>query len=362
MNKLVAVAIAVLAVSVQAVAQQIQATEQHSLRITTLTSDLKHPWAMAFHPSGDILITERPGTLRRFRNGSLSEPIKGVPQVAAINQGGLLDIALHPDDPDRVFLSYSEARQRGGYATTVATAKLAATGLQDVAVIFRAQPEKPGGRHFGSRLLFTNQGDLLITIGDRGDRPSAQDKSQHHGSIIRIKADQVTNTGNQPEIYSHGHRNQQGISNSCDGKNVWAHEHGPMGGDELNLIEQGKNYGWPTISYGVEYVTRIKIGEKHKQGLAQPVHKWVPSIGPSGLTCYNADKFTNWKGNLLLGSLIYNQLVRLVIGKNNKVIHEERILEDAIGRIRDVRVGPDGYIYLLSDQREGKLVRLEPAP
>lgn len=361
MNKLVAI-VTLAIISAQATAQQVHTTEQHKLHITTVAAGLKHPWGMAFHPSGDILITERPGTLRRFRGGSLSKPINGVPQVAAISQGGLLDVALHPDDPDRIFLSYSEQRQGGGYATTVATAKLAETGLQDVAVIFRAQPGKPSGRHFGSRLLFTNQGDLLITIGDRGDRPSAQDKGQHHGSIIRIKADQVTNTSNQPQIYSHGHRNPQGISNSCDGKSVWSHEHGPMGGDELNLIEQGKNYGWPSITYGVNYVTRTKIGATHKQGMEQPVHKWVPSIGPSGLICYNADKFTNWNNNLLLGSLIYGQLVRLVIDQNNQVTHEERMLEDSIGRIRDVETGPDGYIYLLSDSRKGKLVRLEPVP
>ena len=336
-------------------------TELYGVRVVTVVEGLEHPWGMAFHPDGSILITERDGALRRFRDGSLSPPIAGVPEVAAVNQGGLLDIALHPDDPDFVFLSYSERRKRRRYATTVVTAKLGDKALQDVKVIFRAQPEKSGGRHFGSRFLFTAEGDLLITVGDRADRISAQDKDQHHGSVIRIKAGELTGAEAQPEIYSYGHRNQQGMSHSCDGKHVWAHEHGPQGGDELNLVERGKNYGWPLITYGVNYVIGTKIGETHMEGMEQPVHKWVPSIGPSGMVCYDGSHFPEWRGNLLLGSLIYGQLVRLVLDQDNNVSHEERMLEGAMGRVRDVRMGPDGYLYLLSDAKNGRLVRLEPA-
>ena len=354
-----AASIAALLITTQAHAQNIHVTEQHNVRLVTVAEGLRHPWAMAFHPSGDILITERPGTLKRLSKGELSD-IKGVPEVAAINQGGLLDIALHPDDPDKVFLSYSEKRGIISYATTVITAKLQNDSLENVEILFRAEPGKTGGRHFGSRFLFTDKGDLLITVGDRADRPSAQDKSEHHGSVIRITAEQLKADQPQTEIYSYGHRNQQGISYSCDGKHIWAHEHGPQGGDELNLVEQGKNYGWPDITYGVNYGIGTKIGDTHKQGMEQPVHKWIPSIGPSGMICYDGNQFPNWKGNLLLGSLIYGQLVRLQID-NNKVTHEERMLDGAIGRVRDVRISPQGHIYLLSDsRRNGKLVRLEP--
>lgn len=347
--------------SAHAGAAETHVTELHGVRVVTLAEGLEHPWGMAFHPDGSILVTEREGALRRFRDGSLSPPIAGVPEVAAVNQGGLLDIALHPDDPDRVFLSYSERRKIRRYATTVATAKLGEEALEDVTVIFRAQPEKSGGRHFGSRFLFTAEGDLLITVGDRADRPSAQDNAQHHGSVVRIRAGELTSAEARPEIYSYGHRNQQGMSHSCDGKHIWAHEHGPQGGDELNLVERGKNYGWPLITYGVNYVIGTKIGETHMEGMEQPVHKWVPSIGPSGMVCYNGSAFPEWRGNLLLGSLIYRQLVRLELDQDNNVVHEERMLDGAIGRVRDVRVGLDGHLYLLSDASNGKLVRLEPA-
>jgi glucose/arabinose dehydrogenase len=280
-----------------------------------------------------------------------------------------MDVALHPRFTDNglVYLSYA-ADLPGGRGTHVARGRLQGHHLRDVEVIFRAQPGFGGGRHFGSRLLFDPDGYLFITLGDRGNRPNGQDLGNHPGSIIRLHDDGsvpddnpfVGRAGVRPEIYTYGNRNVQGIALQPGSALIWAHEHGPQGGDELNLINAGANYGWPVITYGRNYVTGTRIGEgTSKTGMEQPVYYWVPSIAPSGMAFYDGDRFPEWQGNLLVGSLKFELLVRLEL-ENGRVTHEERLLEGELGRIRDVRSGPDGYIYLLTDEPDGELVRLEP--
>jgi len=347
------------------------ATEQHRVQVVTLVEGLEHPWSLAFLPQGDVLITERPGRLRLVRDGRLlAEPVAGVPPVAAVNQGGLLDVVLHPAFADNrvIYLSYA-AGSGSLFSTEVARARLDGMQLNDVEVIFRAQPKSRGGRHFGSRLLFLPDGTLLITLGDRGDRPTGQDRTGHDGSIIRLRDDGSVppdnpwpdSAGIEPSIYSYGHRNVQGIVRHPDSGHVWAHEHGPMGGDELNRVVAGTNYGWPVITYGVNYGIGTRIGEgTSKQGMEQPVHYWVPSIAASGLAYYDGDAFPRWRGNLFAGSLKFSELVRLEL-RDAEVVHEERLLKGQLGRVRDVRQGPDGLLYLLIDHGQGTLLRIEPA-
>ncbi len=341
-------------------------------KVVTLTQGLEHPWSMAFLPDGRILITERPGRLRIFQNGSLHpEPISGLPKITAKGQGGLLDVILHPEYKKTgwIYFSYVAPGNRS-MGTEVARARLVNHRLKDLEVIFRLARKTSESYHFGSRLLFDKDGYLYITIGDRGDRPRAQNLADHAGSVIRIHDDGSipkdnpfsSQQGAKPEIYSYGHRNPQGIAMHPATGEVWIHEHGPQGGDELNIIHKGNNYGWPTITYGVNYVIGTSIGEgTHKQGMEQPHYYWVPSIAPSGMAFYSADKFTNWKGNLFIGSLKFQLLTRLEL-VGDQVVREERLLKGKLGRIRDVRVGPDGYLYLLTDAANGKMVRLEPAP
>jgi glucose/arabinose dehydrogenase len=345
-------------------------SERERFRVVTLVRGLDHPWGMAFLPDGDMLITERPGRLLRVAGDTLEKrPVSGLPPLAAVGQGGLLDVALHPDfDTNRlVYLSLAGADD-DGVGTEVARGRLVDDVLEDVEIIFRALPKSGGGRHFGSRLLFDTDGRLLITLGDRGDRPRAQDLGDHAGSIIRLEDDggvpadnPFTQTpGAKPEIYTYGNRNVQGITLDPETGRVWAHEHGPQGGDEVNILAPGRNYGWPVITYGRNYVIGTKIGEgTHKEGMEQPIHQWTPSIAPSGMTLYTGDKFPAWRGNLLVGALKFRLLARLEV-QDGKVVHEERLLEDVLGRVRDVRTGPDGYIYLLTDQSDGVLARLEP--
>jgi glucose/arabinose dehydrogenase len=345
-------------------------SERERFRVVTLVRGLDHPWGMAFLPDGDMLITERPGRLLRVAGDTLEKrPVSGLPPLAAVGQGGLLDVALHPDfDTNRlVYLSLAGADD-DGVGTEVARGRLVDDVLEDVEIIFRALPKSGGGRHFGSRLLFDTDGRLLITLGDRGDRPRAQDLGDHAGSIIRLEDDggvpadnPFTQTpGAKPEIYTYGNRNVQGITLDPETGRVWAHEHGPQGGDEVNILAPGRNYGWPVITYGRNYVIGTKIGEgTHKEGMEQPIHQWTPSIAPSGMTLYTGDKFPAWRGNLLVGALKFRLLARLEV-QDGKVVHEERLLEDVLGRVRDVRTGPDGYIYLLTDQGDGVLARLEP--
>ncbi len=345
-------------------------SEKVRFRVVPLVSGLVHPWSLVFLPDGDLLITERPGRLRVVRHGRLlEEPIAGVPVVASTGQGGLLDVVLHPNFATNrlLCLAYSR-RDSDGNGTAIICSKLVGDRLVNSRVIFAAEPSLRGGKHFGCRLVFDVNGNLYATLGDRGIRALAQALSSHPGSVIRIDlsgdalADNpfVHQEDAQPEIFTYGNRNPQGLAWQPQTGALWMHEHGPRGGDELNQVIAGTNYGWPVISYGKEYWSRKAVGEgTHKIGMAQPVHYWVPSIAPSGMAFYSGSRFPQWQGNLFIGSLKFGELVRLEINAS-QVIHEERLLNGDFGRIRDVRLGPDELIYLLTDSPNGQLLRLEP--
>ena len=363
---------AALALGPSPASAQTITTDEHAFRVVKLVERLEHPWGLAFLPDGRMLVTERPGRLRVIgRDGKLdAQPVSGLPRVAAHGQGGLMDVAIHPRfaDNNLVYLSYA-ARGDGGYSTEVARGRLSGAELQDVQVIFRQLPKSGGGQHFGSRLVFDREGFLYITLGDRGERDRAQKPDDHAGSVIRlhdagrVPKDNpfVGKPGWKPEKYTLGNRNIQGAALHPQTGQLWAHEHGPQGGDEVNVIRAGVNYGWPVITYGVNYGFGTRIGEgTHKPGMAQPLHYWVPSIAPSGMAFYTGDRFPRWRGDLFVGALRDQMLVRLRLD-GGKVVKEERMLKDAIGRIRDVRSGPDGLLYLLTDEARGMLVRLEPA-
>ncbi len=336
-----------------------------------LTRGLSHPWSLAFLPDGRVLVTERSGDLKAIDPTGRLEPrsITGLPKIRQHGQGGLLDVVLHPQfESNRlIYFSFAEAGMNG-YGTAVARGRLEDNQLSQVDVIYRMAHKSHARQHFGSRLVFDRDGHLFITQGDRGERSRAQDLNDHAGSLIRIHDDGRVPADNpfvgrkdvRSEIYSYGHRNMQGAALNPWSGRLWTHEHGPQGGDEINIPEAGKNYGWPIITYGVNYVTATRIGEgTHKAGIQQPIYYWVPSIAPSGMAFYDSDRFENWKGNLFVGSLKLQLLVRLEL-EGDKITHEERLLKGKLGRIRDVRQGPDGLIYLLTDEDDGKLVRLLP--
>ena len=319
-----------------------------------------------------MLITERPGGMRTVDSaGRLSKPLEGVPKVLARGQGGLLDVAVDPRFSENrlVYVSYSEPEGNGAAGTSVARGRLGEAGLQNVQVIYRQQPKVSGPNHFGSRLVFARDGSLFVTQGDRfAYREQAQDLSSGIGKIMRINPDGsvpkdnpfANRKGVRPEIWSYGHRNIQSAAIHPQTGQLWTVEHGARGGDELNQPQAGKNYGWPTITYGVDY-SGAKIGEgTAKLGMEQPVYYWDPVIAPSGMAFYTGDVFSDWKGSILLGSLNPGLLVRLVM-KDGRVAREERYLSELKERIRDVRQGPDGFVYLLTDSRDGRLLRVGPA-
>jgi glucose/arabinose dehydrogenase len=363
-------AILVLMEAGPAAAQAVK-TKEHDLRIVEIIAGLEHPWSLAFLPDGRLLVTERPGRLRIVEAGRLlAEPVGGLPPIVARGQGGLLDIALHPHfaENNLVYLAYAGPGD-GGIGTEVARGRLVGNQLTDVQIIFRMTPKSEARQHFGGRLVFDRQGYLYLTLGDRGEMERAQRPGDHAGSVIRLHDDGRVPTTNpfvgkpgwKPEKYTLGNRNMQGAALHPESGELWTHEHGPQGGDEINIIRAGINYGWPVITYGVNYVTGTRIGEgTHKAGMAQPLHVWTPSIAPSGMTFYTGEQFPRWRGNLFVGALRSQMLVRLQLD-GDKVVGEEHLLEDAIGRIRDVRQGPDGFLYLLTDAPNGRLIRLEPA-
>jgi glucose/arabinose dehydrogenase len=340
-------------------------------KVTDVAVGLEHPWGVELLPDGRFLVTERPGRLRVVnRDGRLSAPLTGVPEVYARGQGGLLDVALSPGfAQDRlVYLSFAE-RGSGGAGTAVARGRLGERGLEDTQVIWRQQPKVDGSySHWGSRLVFRPDGTLFVTLGDRFVHSErAQDLSTTIGKIVRINPDGsvprdspfVGRAGALPEIWSYGHRNVQAAALDARGE-LWTVEHGARGGDELNNPQPGKNYGWPVITYGVDYSgARIGIGTA-QAGMEQPVYYWDPVIAPSGATFYSGSLFPDWRGDLLVGSLRPGVLVRLRI-VNGRVTVEERYLDELGERIRDVREGPDGAIYLLTDSSRGRLIRVEPA-
>ena len=353
-------------------AQKLQSVQGDDslFNIVKIADELQHPWGMVFLPDGNILITERPGRLRIIKNGILHPtPIAGLPKITARGQGGLLDIALHPDYKSNKLIYFSYvAGHRNDIGTEVARAHFDGQRLHNLQVIFRLAPKTSTTRHFGGRLLFDRDNFLYITLGDRGDRPRAQDLNDHAGAIIRLHDDGTVPVDNpfisqdkhQSQIYSFGHRNPQGMALNPQTNEVWIHEHGPQGGDEINIIHKGQNYGWPVITYGVNYVTGTKIGEgTHNKGMLQPLYYWVPSIAPSGMAFYSGDQFPDWNGDLFIGSLKFQLLVHLQL-QDGKVVREERFFTGKLGRIRDVRTGPDGYLYLLTDAGNGSLIRLEP--
>ena len=353
-------------------ASQVHGSAEHSFRVVEVVSGLEQPWALAFLPDGRMLVTEKAGRLRIVKDGRLDpQPVAGLPEIAVYGQGGLLDVALHPRFTQNglVYLSFA-ARGAGGVGTEVARGRLAGHRLEDVQVIFRQSPKGSTGRHFGSRLVFDRQGYLYITLGDRGEMERAQRPGDHAGSVIRLHDDGrvpqdnpfVGKPGWKPQKYTLGNRNQQGAALHPQTGVLWTHEHGPQGGDEVNVIRAGANYGWPVITYGVQYVIGTQIGEgTAKPGMEQPLHKWVPSIAPSGMAFYTGDRFPKWRGSLFVGALKAQLLVRLELD-GEKVVHEERLLQGVLGRIRDVRAGPDGFLYLLTDESRGVLARIEPAP
>lgn len=342
-------------------------------KVETVTEGLDHPWAVEFLPDGSMLVTERSGSLRRVgSSGEVSGPIAGVPEVDARGQGGLLDVAVAPDfeESRRVFLSYAEPREDGN-GTSVATGVLGKSNerLTGVEVIFRQRPSWQSRGHFGSRIVFATDGTMYVTLGDRqtdASRVHAQDPSNHIGTVIRINRDGSIPDDNPfadgeegaPEVWSYGHRNLQAADLHPETGKLWTIEHGPRGGDELNRPEPGKNYGWPTITYGVEY-SGSKVGEgiTEKEGMEQPVYYWDPVIAPSGMDFYEGNRFPAWQGELFVGGLASQQVTRLVM-EDGRVTGEEWL---SIGhRVRDVREGPDGNIYLVTDESNGKVLRIVP--
>ena len=347
-------------------------TQEYAVRVVKLVEGLEHPWGLAFLPDGGMLVTERPGRLRIVgKDGRLDpQPVAALPAISAHGQGGLLDVALHPrfSQNGLIYLSYA-ARGTGGVGTEVARGRLSGYRIENVEVIFRQQPKGSTGRHFGSRLVFDREGFLYITLGDRGEMERAQKADDHAGSVIRLHDDGrvpadnpfVGRPGWKPEKYTLGNRNIQGAALHPQSGLLWTHEHGPQGGDEINVIRPGVNYGWPVITYGVNYGIGTRIGEgTQKAGMAQPLHYWVPSIAPSGMAFYTGDRFPGWRGNLFVGALRDQMLVRLTLD-GERVVSEERMLKNVLGRIRDVRNGPDGFLYLLTDESNGMLARIEPA-
>jgi aldose sugar dehydrogenase len=343
---------------------------QGVVRVETVASGLEHPWALAFLPDGRILVTERLGRLRMVApSGRVSEPLGGVPRVHASGQGGLLDVAVDPKFTENrlIYLSFAEAGE-GGAGTAVARGRLGEEQLEDVQVIYRQQPKVQGDAHFGSRLVFAKDGTLFITQGDRqAYREQAQDLGSGVGKLVRINTDGsipkdnpfVGRSGARPEIYSYGHRNMQAAALHPETGQLWTVEHGARGGDELNHPEKGKNYGWPVITYGRDY-SGAKIGEgTAKEGMEQPVYYWDPIIAPSGAVWYTGDRYPGWKGSLFVGSMGPRALVRLTV-ENGRVTKEERYLAELGERIRDVQQGPDGLLYVVTDENEGRLLRVVP--
>jgi glucose/arabinose dehydrogenase len=337
-------------------------------RLVEVSGGLEHPWAMAFLPDGRMLVTERDGRLRLVQGGRLAErPIAGVPDVVASGQGGLLDIVLHPDFAENgvLYLSYAGATPQGA-ATHVLRARLHGDRLIKEKVILVGGAGSTG-RHFGSRMAFDRAGLLYVSLGERGQMDRAQDLGDLVGKITRITDDGgvpsdnplVGQAGVRPEIYCFGVRNPQGLALNPWTGAIWEQEHGPRGGDEVNILRAGANYGWPVITHGIDY-TFLPIGEgKEKSGLEQPLHVWVPSIAPSGMAFYDGAAFPSWRGSLFVGALKDELLARLELD-GNRVVREERLLEGEIGRIRDVRVGSDGLVYLLNDKQRAGIYRLEP--
>ena len=345
-------------------------SEKQAFRLVTLLNGLENPWSLAFLPNGQMLVTERAGRLRLVsQDFKLNpKPIDGLPEVVAQGQGGLFDVVLHPQYAQNGWIYWAyNAPGQGGWGTAMARGKLQGHRMTDVQVLFSMQPKTRSSHHFGGRIVFDQAGFLYLTLGDRGDKDRAQKLNDHAGSVIRLHDDGrvpednpfVKREGALAEKWTLGNRNMQGAAVHPQTGQLWTHEHGPQGGDEVNVMRSGLNYGWPVITYGVNYGLGTKIGVgQAKVGMEQPLHAWVPSIAPSGMAFVSGSHFPQWQGNLLVGALRGQMLVRLTLD-GEKVLGEERLLQGR-SRLRDVRMGPDGFVYLLTDEAQGALLRLEP--
>jgi glucose/arabinose dehydrogenase len=368
---------AVFALGVACAQAEVVATREHKVNIVTVTTGLEHPWGIAFLPDGRMLVTERPGRLRVIaRDGRLDPvPVAGLPRVDPQGQGGLLDVALHPQFATNglVYWTYAQRDERGRNGTELARGKLeGAPGtyrLANVQVLFKLEPKDNSGVHFGSRIVFDRTGLVYVTFGERGTKERSQNRDDIAGKIVRLTDDGRPAPGNpwpaesgtRPELFSLGHRNVQGAALHPSTGVLWAIEHGPQGGDELNVVKAGANYGWPIITYGANYVTGTRIGEgTARDGLMQPVKFWVPSPAISGMAFYTGDKFPRWRGDVLVGALRGASLIRVRLD-GEKFVEDEFMLQRSLPRVRDVLMGPDGFVYLLTDESNGSVLRLEPA-
>lgn len=348
---------------------EIVESEEHNFMIQTVVEGLNGPWGMTFLPDGSMLITEKAGKIRIVRNGELlDETVEGVPDVYNQGQGGLLDIVLHPDYEDNgwIYISYSIPLEDGGH-TAISRARLNENSFDDLELLFTGSPATTRRHHFGSRITFDNENYMYFSIGDRGEMHNAQDLSNHSGKTFRLYDDgripednPFINTDNaQPEIFSYGNRNIQGMVTHPETDEIWAHEHGARGGDEINIIRAGNNYGWPEITHGINYDGSEITPDTSRAGMKQPLHHWTPSIAPSGMAIVHGEKYPNWNGNIMTGTLRPMFLNRSVVDLDNeRVTHEERLLE-GIGRVRDVRIAPDGFLYIM-EESNGRIVRLIP--
>jgi glucose/arabinose dehydrogenase len=365
----------VAAAPAAAVAQEAQSTEQARIEVSTIAEGLDHPWGIAILPDGSMLVTERSGALRRVdSNGTLGKPIDGVPEVDARDQGGLLDITLHPNFAQNrmLYLSFSEPGD-GGNSTAVARAQLSEdhSKLNDLRVIFSQKPKLDSTKHFGSRIVFDREGKIYVGLGERFHekfRKQAQDLKSHLGKVVRLNEDGSIPDDNPfvgrvdalPEIWSYGHRNIQAAALHPDSGKFWEIEHGPKGGDEVNIPQPGKNYGWPVVSHGVNYDgTPVGTGKKEAPSMENPIYTWTPVIAPSGMIFYSGKAFPEWKGDLFVGGLRATALVRLEL-EGEKVVSEERLLTNFGYRIRDVAEGPEGEIVVITDEDNGRIIRISP--
>ena len=343
--------------------------ETSDYTVETIVEDMKIPWGMTFLPDGSLLITEKEGEMIHFKDGQKTT-IEGLPEVTVQGQGGLMDVILHPDYENNGWLYFSYASSAGegeGANTAISRAKLANNKLTDLQVLYKASPNSEKGQHFGSRMVFDEEGYLYFSIGDRGDnKNNPQDITRDGGKVYRINDDGSIPSDNpfvnepnaKTAIYSYGHRNPQGMVHHPETGEIWVHEHGPRGGDEINVIKKGANYGWPVITYGINYDGTEITEERSKPGMEQPLYYWLPSIAPSGFAVVSGDVYPEWEEDLLVGSLKFSYIEKLTL-KDNKVIKREKLI-DGVGRVRDVMVGPDGYIYA---GLEGKgIIKLIPKP
>jgi glucose/arabinose dehydrogenase len=343
-------------------------TEEQRIRIVTIADGLDHPWGLAFLPNGDMLVTERPGRLRIIKDGTLQPGwIFGVPRPVVHDQAGLMDVAVHPRFAENGFIYLTYSKAGTGDTPALLRARFDGIRLTDAHDIFVADAWSDSGGNTGSRIVFAQDGMIYMSVGDRHEPKRAQNLNDHAGKILRLRDDGTAPADNpligqgdaRPEIYAYGVRNPQGLAIDPQTGALFENEHGPRGGDEINLIQAGRNYGWPVITYGINYNGTIITDERARAGMEQPLVYWVPSIGPSGMTLYTGDRFPHWRGNLFVGAMVGTQLRRVVLD-GTRVVHEERLLHPLGSRIRDVRQGPDGFLYILTDANPGAVLRIEP--